>query len=999
MVNVATVPLTEAESPVTETEPIEGELIDIAGEVPIPDDLLSDEEESPRYSLPNELVKVQYDMVPVATVPQTVGLSERIVISAPSSRHSNPYDLGAYEEAVQDLNTRFALRVAHAREARFRLLAAGERHQQLFTLKELERQNLNWRNQVNNTRLDEELSSLRKWWEETRKNYNDEIRRIEEDRITYRMERHSEIEAARKTYWEVQERCSKERDTRDQERRQFEKEQERDYQKHTDELTKQRDKQQFAEQQQAREREQLLQEEALKSREARRVVAQKVAEDTEASAEAAELAKQQVEAEVIARFQEQLTAASEKYQKIFEEAVTRVEVMEAELREAADKIEAELLSERSQREEWLHSIAKETAEEAARQNDTVHTARRAFHTTVNSQGKLPGLASLNKEGAGDIVTSQTDTAHLSFSNRHQGFKKYLHHVGDFVAHIALGSIFGLSLGLLTKFARLDGESIQKFGYSSVYVSCAFGIFIFFLIGRLAFKASTFATEEMDAARKSGEKNRGVIAVGLASLVLVGVVVLEASVERFGLGEIIRKQMELNMESGVPSKYQELSLWVIAFIVSAPFMIYHSYEGAMETRYRLGEKQHQSLLAVQRYELEKEEERLNEERLLKAQVAKGTLDAEETQLRLLGEGLHHPRREAERRIEEINALLTTHPDIVRWQEFVARRDSQLEGDPLLLAAKAQWDRVKQSLDSDPRLKSARLLAEEARFAANDAHRRAESAESELSFALEDAARQLITRTGSSVAEVLGQKSGELVSGALNLASQAARGGFGGATSPFGIAATIAEKALIPSNTAGTEVETWEETMARERWNSLRGSIANDPKIRFYAARVSSLQSMIRSLDTQYGKRRKQLMDQKRAIEVRLLEDEHSNRMSEAMRSALHEAELDVQAAQLNFNEEIDRLMKLHATPSFLRWITAYLQNRDSQSKRQMEASSRVKPLLVSSYVPRENKAMEIPPKVLPVEMPVQDNSKKTTVAGSSIPGHPSWGFSHGKTSEK
>jgi hypothetical protein len=993
MVNVATVSLTEAESPVTETEPIDSELIDIAGEVPIPDDLLSDEEGSPRYSLPNELVKVQYDMVPVATVPQTVGLSERIVISAPSARHSNPYDLGAYEEAVQDLNTRFALRVAHVREARFRLLAAGERHQQLFTLKELERQNLNWRNQVNNTRLDEELSSLRKWWEETRKNYNDEIRSIEEERITYRMERHSEIEAARKTYWEVQERCSKERDTRDQERRQFEKEQERDYQKHTDELTKQRDKQQFAEQQEARQREKALQEEALKSREARRVVAQKVAEDTEASAEAAELAKQQVEAEVIARFQEQLTAASEKYQKIFEEAVTRVEVMEAELREAADRIEAELLSERRHRDEWLHSIAKETAEEAARQNDTVHAARRAFHTTVNSQGKLPGLASLNKEGAGDIVASQADTAHLSFATRHKGVAHYVHMTIEILSHIAFGSIFGLSLGLLAKFVRLDAASIQVFGYRNAIFSSILGIFIFAIIGKVAKNASSYATEESE--KRKANNIQGINwPLVFATLSILLVIVLEAFVERAGLGEYIRSKMMENMETEF-SRFQDFSLWVIAFVASAPFMIYHAYEGAMETRYRLGEKQHQSLLAVQRYELEKEEERLNEERLLKAQVAKGTLDAEEAQLRLLGEGLHHPRREAERRIEEINALLTTHPDIVRWQEFVARRDSQLEGDPLLLEAKTQWDRVKQSLDSDPRLKSARLLAEEARFAANDAHRKAESAESELAFALEDAARQLITRTGSSVAEALGQKSGEFVSGALNLASQAARGGFGGTTSPFGIAATIAEKALIPSNAEGTEVETWEETMARERWNSLRGSIANDPKIRFYAARVSSLQSMIRSLDTQYGKRRKQLMDQKRAIEVRLLEDEHSNRISEAMRSALHEAELDVQAAQLNFNEEIDRLMKLHATPSFLRWITAYLQNRDSQSKRQMEASSRVKPLLASSYVPKENKSMEISPKVLSVEMPVQDDSKKATEAGSSIPGNPSWGFSHGK----
>ncbi len=168
---------------------------------------------------------------------------------------------------------------------------------------------------------------------------------------------------------------------------------------------------------------------------------------------------------------------------------------------------------------------------------------------------------------------------------------------EWVALVVCGSLFGISVGILTELlepSRLFLRPEETLG--PALVVAVIGIAVFWVLGRVSrgllslasecWHASLATRSQTDPAAVAHSLRRTSIAsFGIAALLLVGLIVMEASVERYGiLGALTARQANATLLQGGGVGQNAIPpavLMAMALIVSAPFLLLHGLHGWVE----------------------------------------------------------------------------------------------------------------------------------------------------------------------------------------------------------------------------------------------------------------------------------------------------------------------------------------------------------------------------------------------------------------------------------
>lgn len=839
------------------------------GDVPYPDEIFSTADGAARYPLPESLVKTEYESVLTRYVPQNSSLpvlydarlTERILLS---SRLAETTEWGYYNQIAEKWGDVFPGRIAFMRDLLDRLRAALEDMQRLQRQAEQERINLNWRNNYNNERIETDLRALRETWERQRGEGRAAIRETEDTLISYKMSRYPEVEAERKHYFEAREKWDSERDARQQaelERRWKEIEEAR-----------QTDRERAA---------------AISVRHAE--IWQKVSE-AEQAALTAEQAAYEIEQDTAQRIMAESDAAEEKYQGVLKELFALMEAEETQLREEAQAVEEDLLTQKREREAELHQMELSAAEEQDLRERQATDVRVRAERARAAAGFTPDVsqsdqnlhdavrARFNKE----IVAHKTETNHLAFPKQERGFAPFCQRAAKFIALLAFGSVFGISLGLLTGLiVNLTPAVIRRTPYNLPIV-CLLGVAIFYLIGRVVYKAWAYAEEERNADRLAATsfgQGRYKFALLAAILLIALLIGIEVFVERYGIVESVSRQLAFQGETITFSFWKEVAYWMIALVVSTPFVLYHAYDGAMETRYRLGWQDQEAALARHRNDA------IHAPETIAACEAQGIAQAAQERLKATADDFAAARAEAQRRIGEIDTELKTHPHLVRLQSYTENRQNRINEAPSVRATLEEINVLENAIEHDPTFKAAKNRAGMLRQMANDARRMAESLPT----------------------------AGEL-------------------------SAPIAPHPVHRPDGTQEIALSWEETVARQRWDSASQAIYQDPQVKFYQNRIKALKEYITSLDKTFSRRHGELAKQQRAVHMAFVE---ANEQNKEMILQLQDSLERLEAVQITVDEETLRLIQLTDGPALIRWFHNVGQHLFSRSpmRRRLQAAQR------------------------------------------------------------
>ncbi len=908
-------------------EPLVGEVVedvDLGGAVPYPDDLTEEHGGASRFDLPDDLVRYKYPTVPSQSIRQPLSLNDRILVvdaNGPSEQRTN---LGDYESAVTSIEARFEFRVSRLRDLCAICRASEQRKSQLYEQRELEREALNWRNSEINRQIAQEIKSLQADWESFRAATNSEIRETEEALIEYKMARQREIEDARTGYWEVRTKAAQDRDVivrkqRDVHEKIAEEELERAR------LARERaDESQIRlETERAREREQL----------------NNLAEDADKEHGSALTLASQAEIEAANRRNSECATARGEYQQALEVAYERVNGQTERLFDEAHAATLELEAERLDRANILAEVQQRAIDERRGLEKEIADAEKVAARASADAGITPGdsheeLRDIAKrEITEDAIAPGTDTDHLhlpaqrpnSVGSKWGGwFRAWWHGFVEIVTLLGLGSIFGISLGMLLGVVDFTPESFQHGGAYYLAACTAIGIVIFNVLGRVAQFTTSHATEEIHAAKPGRHVNWTRIQT---FAVLLGLIAFESCVERYGIVQsVIDKHLATTGDDLKLDLGRQFAYWAIALVMSTPYVWLHAYEGAKLTRHGLGLKRRREKLALAHHDA------VRDPRISTAAAALGLLSAAKDRLVKIEAEHAIQRAEAERRVSEIDARIRSHPTVKRWNDFVTSDESNTEEDTIVKQRKAVLDLALEAHKNDPIAEVARQWEATAQARAEEARRRVEVASSPFRQALRDASGRLVEGATSGIEEA----ASAVGSGLVHAAADVALAGADAALWPLHLAAMIPRTPT--EQPASSYLETFEETTARERWHSVRSSISNDPKVRFYRSRIQSLQALVRSADARYSRRHKQLRDQMRAVEVRLMAPESSNRMSAFLENAIYEEELNSKAAKMYFDIELARLRELAEVPRYFRWYVAWHHTRASRNSMQSQTSN-------------------------------------------------------------
>jgi hypothetical protein len=856
-----------------------------SGVVPIPDELISDELTSYRGSLPDELVVKPYELVTITARPPTEivkydpDIANKVLVSL-SIVESEHY--GYYQSVADTYAPIYPGRFAYLLDLIQRLRASLMELKIYQRRAEQERISLNQRNNFINDRIDDELSRLYERWRQDRRDLEEAIKEIEQKSIDYRMKRQAELDAERNRYHEIRERWNVERDQRDRDeslRLLEEKNQEREAE---------------------RKRFEIAEEEYAN--------AWKLASEADKLAVEAEMAAFDVAEKTSAQCLQGIEKADAEYNQAFQSVLARFNEEENELIKAAQSVEQSLLEEKRTRENLLHQVEKEITEERAKREQQLIDVRIRGERASASAGLSTKDARfdenlderLKNRIPTESVSTQANIEHLAFPTPHWAVV-ILKSIAKFIALIAFGSIFGVSLGLITDFVDFSQESSRDPNLVGKIIGvCVLSIFVFYLIGEAIHHAWVYSEEERHATLKQGKPwgQRYILALGMAGILVFAFVIIEATVERYGIVSVINDKAEMSILKGdkvTASVWKEFAYWAIALVVSVPFAVYHSYAGAMSARYKLGNRAREAELG------RRHEELLNTPEIKNAIENNGLYIAAQDRLAKTQDDFEHLLSIHKRRISEIETELVNHPVILRLSDFLNRKQELIEQSPELVLAREVQNAVKQMLENDPVLKVARDRANHLRETANKLQEKAESLR---------------------------------------------RGGIAGATKDLLEDAIEAGKSRVQNLIPQTPVTlSWEESHATERRGSVRNSIGRDPQIAYNRNRIVSLKAEIVGLDKQYASRRQSLIKQKPPVEPRPVP-------SPEMQWQIDQAIARVKSTQLLLDEEIQRLCKITDGGAFIRWMHSVHQHLFSRTpmQRRIQATRQLQTISSDRMLP-------------------------------------------------
>ena len=398
-------------------------------------------------------------------------------------------------------------------------------------------------------------------------------------------------------------------------------------------------------------------------------------------------------------------------------------------------------------------------------------------------------------------------------------------------------------------------------------------------------------------KSTGELGNKWKSIALATGLSILIVGLETAVERYGLGYIIENRSMMGGGYKVPVPM----IWVVASIISVPFVLYHSIAAFRDARHKQGVSLRNS----------------SDGDLHTRDLANNALDAHGHATAKLIALEYAPEAEKQTATywEQQRAILIHERDsrqeCIDLQNFDDGMQLKLENDPRIAALNHIKNRTLDDIEADhPSVAELEGLLDQLNQQKTDAE-----------HALEQKRDALIN---------LATPSADLTDRGINHYV------------PDIVVADNTIEGEIPKLPADASAA---EIVAYQKWNSLRRAIGQDPTVVYFNKRIKTLQTAIRSLDVRIGKERKRLLDRQRAIEVRIFQSQ-ANQNQDSMLWSLHtQAQTDYINAQAHFDEEQENLRRLLEAPFGFKWVEHIRQFyfKKNSVQRQLDTRNSIKVL--------------------------------------------------------
>ena len=688
-----------------------------------------------------DLVTQKYAPLSARLTPSDLPVHARIVLPAHSVGgtarvSSGIFDEETYETAITGLAGDFPLRVARLRDLFRRVEQARLNYEQTQQQAEQERENINLYNNAINGKVEKEAADIRAKLQAAVENRHASIREAKEIIGTREAEIGKEINAAQTAYWEIRQARSKIRD----EAAHLQNEAARKKAEEAEEGAKAEAEAKQTEDAETRRQNKAKQE----ARDIARLAALQTAwEDDRARAKTARDAALSAQTEAYAaeqtalnRLQNQTNAQHDAHRDALQNAGEKAEAHQSDHEQRAGDILRECDALCDTRHNALQAALVEARTEQKRREDEAKHALQTFAEAAAYAHLLPGEATLTitpdelqkallaKQFEEASASEVAATRHITDEPEAKSKSGLFGELGKFAAALfekaalfaatlACGGIFGLSLGLVTKvvssllFRGTDEEKAKQL--VPLLIMAGLGTALFYLMGRVTEYAAGYASEELNADAEKDERGtqtskRGIwaaIACGSVAAVLASV---EIVVEKSGVVQAIASQDKNSVvPGGVQTNPNELKYWMLAAMLSVPFIAFHAFHGAHRTRRRLANRRRKEAFSA------KQEASLT---LPEVQAVSAAAQiARDAQAHFANFDIETSAvSDARRLLDEARAQKNAQQDFIKTADWNAQKEHWIQGDALVRQAELAREALLIQAQSDPKVQAAKTHAE-------------------------------------------------------------------------------------------------------------------------------------------------------------------------------------------------------------------------------------------------------------------------------------------------
>lgn len=859
----------------------------------------SEEGGSARYVLGKELVRQGYIPLDAHFSQTPIHITAHVL---PNAGEAATGHADGYEEAFVAWATQYPHRIARLRDLYFRVKAARQKRVALEERDEVIRIAHNERNNANNERIAGELEKLRGEWAMRRSETETELAKMRQVLVERETTLLGEAEAAEQALWELRGSLAAQWDAEIADKRKRDAKREGDLQAERERRGELCEDDIIARAKANTEARDLERTTALEKQTRSEEVSKNASDELHrvrivvAEARAAEIAKADA-----------VLADAERAAQAEWDAVEREIVETASVAQITHEARSEIL------QVVVSKARQQIAHEQKNLDDAVAGAESARNEAAQKAGvpsseieakgvreALLAYVPTSRTGAGGDVEEHlppdgvATSAPSSVGGR---VKRGFEAVTEWLCLLVFGAIFGTSLGLL--FNAIASGIFKDTALITANLGVLLGFFavgtgVFAIMGRAI---DHFVTLAVESWRQHPPQERRVspwLMTMIAVLVVLLFIAVEAIVERYGIVSIFAVKAQANNfgdAKGVADEIRrnELICWAIALIAALPFALFHvgtawrraKYVSAIaETRAVLADREHAFLSRPVVGEL------IGVQGALETARARAIAGSEES--RLLA-------NEAERRIIEQDADYEAGQAYRRHKEIADLRHSFFAEHPGLWFARDGRARLQAEMDAHPEIATAKT-----RYEFLDAQASVIKAwlTQNLLESATLAGQELIARTGTVAADVL-KTAANSVAAPANVLGTGAQ------------SITDAVFGFSAGNPAYVAPESHSERAAEARLDDQQKRLHTDPKVRYSRDRIKSLQSRLSRMEEGYKRRITSLKKQRRAVDLT---------PGKTYGAELADAEAHILSAQLQFEQEYGRLLRLSELPAFFRWFS-------------------------------------------------------------------------------
>lgn len=844
-----------------------------------------------RPPLSDVVVDNAYDTTSLVLATQYGPGKDHLVPTSYQDGKDDWYKIKAFEAELVSIATRYPLRVGRLREMSFALAAADARLKTVNRLIDEERRAINRRNNEINQSVSLDLDKLRIDYVEKRVLLSRAITETEDERIRHKQSRQQELDMARADYWDVRTQACAMRDAR------------LEYVRETRNKLNEADK---AHAESLRGINKSMLEDDIARLTARLV---KLTEELDVKLADVSQARYQLSADCLGA----RNNAQEFYNSTYESLIKDLHSQREKLEAARDAVYAAYEPELKIIRDNIHRCNEVAIKVADDHQRELAKAKGAFERLQAKSGR-GALGHAPELAQNALLARASQTAHVLPPDSGPAWQIWLQKLYEAALLLVTGGLFGISLGLSFGFVKTNDITRGK----SPLVTLVFGtigIAIFATIEKFVTHLWTFVAERNGTMSKADTYSAKVVSVlmtiltvAIAIALTIGIIALETFVELKGIGQFMYASNRMNRQM----KVDNLTLTIVASIVSVPFILYHSISAYRSATYQQAE--------------------------VLRKASEGDLLAETSIVDIFNE--------ADQAAERVMAL-DHQPETEKrtaeyWKEqqqiVIAARDTS----QAFVDLQVFHDDFQNKIDSNPKLLYFESVIERSPEDLQIENSALSGKVSEI-----DRIRTEIFNTESELTD----KRDALLKMLPPSADLNERG-----ILPYVNDVVIAENHVdgdipkLPTDASAAEI------VAYQKWNSLRRAIGQDPTVVYFNKRIKTLQTAIRSLDARISRERNLLKNRQQLIEVRLMQYEEHQPSHLNLLNA--QAQSDLINAQAHYNEEQECLRRLVEAPRFLRWIEHIRQYYfyKNSTQRQLDARKRINE--IRSSEPKKLPAIEV-----------------------------------------